>query len=150
MKRTALKRGAPMKRSAIVRKRKTPKSRERCPVCKVGRTVRLAELVQEVEVCPGYAYKVVVRGYRYCDACGAETYSERGEIQAKADAYAQHRAMILDRDSYCCVACGGTERLSVHHVVFRSREQGPMRHHPDNLQTLCGSCHDAAHGRGRG
>ncbi len=48
------------------------------------------------------------------------------------------RAEIIDRDGGACVRCGSMERLNVHH-------KNPYRlsgdNSPDNLITLCHSCH---------
>lgn len=51
-------------------------------------------------------------------------------------------AAVLLRDNYKCRSCGHRSNLHVHHVVFRS-QQGEDT--PDNLVTLCNSCHDGVH-----
>lgn len=59
--------------------------------------------------------------------------------------YYNVRAYVLHRDSYRCRHCRGKskdKRLRVHHVVFRS--QGGTDE-PDNLLTLCCTCHDQLH-----
>ncbi len=56
------------------------------------------------------------------------------------------RAYVLHRDGYKCqYKKAGTkhaDQLHVHHVVFRSQGGSDA---PDNLATLCSSCHDALH-----
>ena len=48
------------------------------------------------------------------------------------------RQQILERDNHLCTKCGTTECLEVHHKI-------PLRfggqNTPDNLITLCASCH---------
>lgn len=48
------------------------------------------------------------------------------------------RNKILERDGYKCYICGKETNLHVHHIIPRD-EGGP--HIPENLVTLCGSCH---------
>ena len=48
------------------------------------------------------------------------------------------RRQVLHRDGYACVRCGARRRLEVDHVV--SVESGGTDD-PENLQTLCRSCH---------
>lgn len=52
------------------------------------------------------------------------------------------RQTVLDRDEGQCVVCGGTWRLELHHVVYRS--QGGT-HDESNLATLCQGCHRLIH-----
>jgi hypothetical protein len=56
------------------------------------------------------------------------------------------RRQVLGRDRHRCQApgCDRTRFLEVHHLTPRSRGGG---HHPDNLITLCGSCHRLWHER---
>jgi len=59
--------------------------------------------------------------------------------------FANTKAFILDRDSYKCQHCKGKskdKRLEVHHIIFRSNNGSDE---PDNLITLCKTCHDAVH-----
>ena len=44
------------------------------------------------------------------------------------------------RDNFRCVRCGMTENLHVHHT------KGTLSHRLPDLETLCASCHHAAHG----
>jgi 5-methylcytosine-specific restriction endonuclease McrA len=50
--------------------------------------------------------------------------------------------VVMKRDGYKCVHCGGMQNLSVHHKVFRSHGRRDV---PENLETNCLSCHEAAH-----
>lgn len=54
------------------------------------------------------------------------------------------RAICYRRDEYRCRNCGEMEttKLTLHHVIFRS--QGGT-HRPDNLVTVCWSCHRLIH-----
>ncbi len=55
------------------------------------------------------------------------------------------KAMVLNRDNYKCQCCKGKHKdskLEVHHIIFRS--QGGSDE-PDNLITLCHTCHKALH-----
>jgi hypothetical protein len=58
------------------------------------------------------------------------------------------RREVLARDGHRCQGpgCGRTRFLEIHHIVPRSRGG---THHPDNLITLCSSCHAQVH-RGKG
>ena len=59
------------------------------------------------------------------------------------------RRTVLARDKHRCTApgCGRTRFLEVHHIV--SRQSGGSNR-PQNLKTLCGSCHRLWHERGGG
>ena len=55
------------------------------------------------------------------------------------------KQFILSRDGYCCQKCLGkkkNEKLHVHHIHFRSNGGTDS---PDNLITLCKTCHDTLH-----
>lgn len=58
------------------------------------------------------------------------------------------KAMVLNRDNYTCQCCKGKHKdskLEVHHIIFRS--QGGSDE-PENLITLCHTCHyDLHHGK---
>lgn len=60
--------------------------------------------------------------------------------------YSKLRRQIYERDEGQCVLCGGSG-AHIHHIIFRS--QGG-KDEPRNLVTLCGHCHERAHGRGKG
>ena len=59
------------------------------------------------------------------------------------------RREVLARDKHRCQApgCGRTRFLEVHHIVARQKRG---TNHPDNLVTLCASCHRLWHERGSG
>lgn len=50
------------------------------------------------------------------------------------------REYVLDRDGYACVQCGSTRQLAVHHKDCKK-----FNNSPDNLVTLCRSCHAKIH-----
>ena len=50
------------------------------------------------------------------------------------------RLQVVERDGHKCVRCGGTTRLSAHHID----EHGPD-FDPANLETLCSPCHMRLH-----
>ena len=52
------------------------------------------------------------------------------------------RERIVRRDAGCCQICCGQSKLQVHHVDHDRR-----RSTPENLLTVCASCHLAYHGR---
>ena len=59
--------------------------------------------------------------------------------------YANTKAMIRARDGYTCQHCKGRRkdsRLDVHHIVFRSKGGSDE---PENLITLCRTCHKMLH-----
>ena len=59
--------------------------------------------------------------------------------------FANSKAYVLDRDNYTCQSCKGKSkdnRKEVHHIIFRSNNGSDD---PENLITLCKSCHDSLH-----
>lgn len=53
------------------------------------------------------------------------------------------KAYVLSRDHHTCQKCGTTKgSLHVHHIIFRSNGG---TNSPNNLVTLCESCHDKLH-----
>jgi hypothetical protein len=55
------------------------------------------------------------------------------------------KAYVLSRDNYTCQHCKGKskdKRLHCHHIIFRSNNGTDS---PDNLITLCTTCHDNLH-----
>jgi len=55
------------------------------------------------------------------------------------------KAYVLSRDNYTCQHCKGKSKdhkLHCHHIVFRSNKETDT---PENLITLCNTCHDALH-----
>lgn len=57
-----------------------------------------------------------------------------------------NRQLVLDRDDHKCVQCGRNNSLVVHHKdgTGRGLKDG-HNNHPDNLITLCRSCHINIH-----
>lgn len=53
------------------------------------------------------------------------------------------REDILERDRYRCQECGHDENLHVHHITPLSEGGRPFD--PDNLKTLCKTCHRGKH-----
>jgi len=59
--------------------------------------------------------------------------------------FANTKAYVLNRDNYTCQYCKGKSKdskLEVHHIIFR-RYGGSDE--PENLITLCKTCHDKLH-----
>lgn len=57
------------------------------------------------------------------------------------------KAFVLSRDGHDCKECGGKKkdnRLHVHHIQFRSNGGSNS---PDNLVTLCETCHSKLHAK---
>lgn len=52
------------------------------------------------------------------------------------------RLQALRRDSFQCVKCGNRGRLEVDHIEA-VRNRPDLAFSLDNLQTLCGSCHNS-------
>ena len=57
--------------------------------------------------------------------------------------YATTRKQAFERDNGCCVICGSSCGLQVHHIVYRSRLGTSIL---SNLACLCLQCHNEAHG----
>lgn len=78
---------------------------------------------------------------------GYVDYSSLEKKHKERFARGELRMMILDRDNYQCKICGSSPddnihiRLEVHHI--RPWSEGGISL-PDNLITLCKSCHDGA------
>jgi transposase-like protein len=53
------------------------------------------------------------------------------------------RRSVFERDGHACRNCGSDENLYAHHIVPEAAGGGNFI---DNLATLCGECHRAAHG----
>lgn len=56
-----------------------------------------------------------------------------------------NREVVLRRDNYQCVRCGGRKRLTVHHKDRSGRGAIEHNNDPDNLETICRACHIAEH-----
>ncbi len=61
----------------------------------------------------------------------------------RSDEWRVARAERLRIDGNCCTACGGTNKLQVHHRV--SITAGGSKTAMYNLQTKCKNCHDKEH-----
>lgn len=50
----------------------------------------------------------------------------------------EKRVLCLERDGFCCRACGETKNIAVHHIIpwFTSKDNSLF-----NLITVCSSCH---------
>jgi len=57
------------------------------------------------------------------------------------------KATIIERDGNACRKCGATEGLHVHHIDGRGKGVPfyERNNAPENLTTLCNSCHSQAH-----
>lgn len=86
------------------------------------------------------------------DLRGGELHAKAGKVESEEhnskypDNWPKLRRRILRRDNYECQECGSsdTNGLHVHHQTPIS-EGGS--HSPNNLTTLCQSCHSDHHGR---
>ncbi len=57
--------------------------------------------------------------------------------------FANTKSFVLDRDSYQCCNCKAQKvGLEVHHIVYRSNNGSDL---PENLITLCSTCHNNIH-----
>ncbi len=65
-----------------------------------------------------------------------------GYYESNHQAWSKTRAMILERDKYCCQACGFScsQYQEVHHI-----DGDHDNNIPDNLMTLCPLCHMTQH-----
>jgi ATP-dependent DNA helicase RecQ len=61
-------------------------------------------------------------------------------IEASYNLPPEQRRAILERDGFKCRECGATENLEVHHIFPK---QFKVDHSPQNLITLCRTCHSA-------
>ena len=71
--------------------------------------------------------------------------SGEGYRQGRQKDFYNVKQFILSRDGHCCQKCSGKKKdhkLHVHHIVFRSNGGTDS---PDNLITLCKTCHDNLH-----
>lgn len=55
------------------------------------------------------------------------------------------RDSIIKRDKQKCRVCLTKERLSIHHIDGRNHEKESPNNKPENLITLCVSCHHKLH-----
>ena len=143
-----MKRSRPPRRHArLDRARKAKAETARCPACHLGHLLPDALVDLTIEVAPGYPYVVQTKA-RLCSRCGEPEMTPGHWHYVRSQAYGLHRQTILERDSYCCRACGaaGVE-LHVHHDPPRAQNPGPTCHAPEHMITLCILCHESAHGR---
>ena len=76
---------------------------------------------------------------RFCDLrCSSKARTKPDELAGRS---AINKRLARSR-SGSCAACGSTENLSTHHVNRNWRDNRPQ-----NLQTLCSSCHTSLHHR---
>jgi len=67
---------------------------------------------------------------------------KRPRLRLDPEAYKALRQQVLARDNWRCQNCGAAENLQVHHIQSRSK----LGHDsPENLITLCASCHETLH-----
>ena len=70
-------------------------------------------------------------------------FRPRSNARASGE-WERNRLVVLERDGRRCVQCGSDHRLHVHHrESWEPGQAGP--HEPDNLETLCASCHRKRH-----
>ena len=83
-----------------------------------------------------------------CGDCGRAydrelSRQKRARRARSSAAWQKVRAQARQRDGNCCVRCGGTESLEVHHRVALA--DGGDEFALSNLETLCRSCHADSH-----
>lgn len=67
-----------------------------------------------------------------------------GQAERTTPEYKRFKKAVLDRDGYCCVICGATDHLHVHHIKpFKKYPE--LRTDIDNGITLCADCHRSVH-----
>lgn len=59
--------------------------------------------------------------------------------------FGRSRSSILYRDNNKCALCHSTEDLIVHHIDGQGRSTDTPNNNPENLVTLCRSCHMKVH-----
>ena len=83
----------------------------------------------------------IVDEHKLCERDGEREAELAAECEQK-ETPEWLRRKVLARDRHQCKACGGSERLHVHHIVFRS--QGGLTRE-ENLTSACVSCHGLIH-----
>lgn len=73
-----------------------------------------------------------------------ELYRQATEKHHDNARFGGNRALTLEADNYECFLCGSKENLIVHHRDKSGQTDSP-NHDPNNLITLCRSCHTLAH-----
>jgi hypothetical protein len=74
-----------------------------------------------------------------------EKYRHWGYQKGLNYGFANTKAKVLNRDNYTCQCCKGkkkSNRLEIHHIIFRSNGGSDEE---DNLITLCDTCHTNLH-----
>jgi hypothetical protein len=72
---------------------------------------------------------------------GASVHKQTYHYYLKTDAWKRKRAEVLGRDGNKCQGCSSTDSLHVHHVTY----ERIFDELPEDLVTLCKSCHEKAH-----
>lgn len=68
--------------------------------------------------------------------------------QLRDPRWQQVRLRIFERDGFVCRCCGrGDEQLHAHHLFYR-KDREPWEYSPEELLTLCDSCHEIEHSDG--
>lgn len=65
------------------------------------------------------------------------------QVYLATDHWKQLRESVLRRDGYRCTRCPSQFYLQAHHKFYRPRFEDSI---PDDLVTLCRSCHEREHG----
>lgn len=116
----------------------------KCPFC-----LSVNSEVVDVQMARGQRW---VKRRRRCIAhwCGRDWVTvEKTDFHASLDRkyrgenWAEARSAALARDGHACRSCGATKRLAVHHIrPYREfRGDYAAANKPENLKTLCPSCH---------
>lgn len=71
------------------------------------------------------------------DSCDCRYCMEGRARKTRNRPGVKRRAKVYERDGHRCVKCGTTERLTIDHIIPRSRGGNNSL---DNLQTLCEPC----------
>ena len=87
----------------------------------------------------GYLFykKPIDSNHRYSSPFSKAKY----EQYLQSDIWKIRRDNVLARDRYECQMCGRTNRLHVHHIVYKNLGNEPL----SDLVTLCSSCHKKVH-----
>lgn len=74
-------------------------------------------------------------------------YQKRKGYKSYDPLLAKTRPIVLERDGYKCTKCGKNKKLCVHHIKGDGLTSSikDKDHTPNNLVTLCTSCHSRLH-----
>ena len=75
-----------------------------------------------------------------------EGYSEYDRKRHDIKRFSGNRELVMDRDGHRCVMCGAKSNLTVHHKDHTGQTEN-RNDDPNNLITLCASCHGKQHGK---